>query len=297
MKNHWTQIRARFNQIERTEMGKIAVDLQKCISCGECAMVCPSIFIPEEGRIRIVDEEHCTLCGHCLAICPVEAIDHEDLDKSEFVELPEDFKVPPETLSFLLRSRRSCRVFAEREVSREALERLIDIARYAPTGHNSQNFEFLVIQKKELILDLARRTAIFYGNLYKMLSAPGANLPPWLQSHMRGFRLNWEYYQKGKDRIFRNAPALIIVHAPAENASSAQNCHLAMAHIMLQAQAMGLGTCIIGYFITAAERDPSIIKELDIPKENKIFTCCTVGYPALTFRKLVQRKPPAVRWM
>ncbi len=278
-------------------MGKIEIDLQKCVSCGECVTVCPSIFLSEEGKIRIVDEEHCTLCGHCLAICPAAAIDHEDLEKSEFVEIPEDFKMSPDTLSFFLRARRSCRVFSEREVPREALARLIDIARYAPSGHNSQNFEFLVIQKGELIRDLAKRTAIFYGNLYQMLSAPGGSLPPWLQNHMRGFRLNWEYYQKGKDRIFRNAPALIIVHAPAENASSAQNCHLAMAHIIIQAQAMGLGTCIIGYFLTAAERDPSIIKELNIPEHNKIFTCCTVGYPALAFRRLVQRKPPAVRWM
>jgi nitroreductase/NAD-dependent dihydropyrimidine dehydrogenase PreA subunit len=278
-------------------MGKIAIDLQKCISCGECFTVCPSIFLCEEGKIRIVDEEHCTLCGHCLAICPVGAIDHADLEKNEFLELPEDFKMSPDTLSIFLRSRRSCRVFSEREVRREALERLIDVARYAPTGHNSQNFKFLVIQKRELIHDLAKRTAIFYGNLHKMLSAPGVSLPPWLQSHMRGFRLNWEYYQKGKDRIFRNAPAVIIVHAPAENTSSAQNCHLAMAHIMIQAQAMGLGTCIIGYFLTAAERDPSIIKELDIPENDKIFTCCTLGYPALAFRRLVQRKPPAVRWM
>jgi nitroreductase/NAD-dependent dihydropyrimidine dehydrogenase PreA subunit len=278
-------------------MGKIAIDLQKCISCGECITVCPAIFLSEEGKIRIVDEEHCTLCGHCLAICPVGAIDHADLEKSQFRELPEDFKMSPDTLSFFLRSRRSCRVFSEREVPKEALARLIDIARYAPTGHNSQNFEFLIIQKRELIRDLAKRTAIFYGNLHQMLSAPGVSLPPWLQSHMRGFRLNWEYYQKGKDRIFRDAPALIIVHAPTENASSAQNCHLAMAHIMIQAQAMGLGTCIIGYFLTAAERDPSIIKELDIPENEKIFTCCTVGYPALAFRRLVQRKPPVVRWM
>ncbi len=278
-------------------MGKIEIDAQKCISCGECAVVCPSIFIPEEGKIRIVDEEHCTLCGHCLAICPVEAIDHEDLDKREFVDLPIGLPVSPEPLFSFLRSRRSCRFFVEREVSRQVLEKLVDIARYAPTGHNSQNFEFLVIQKKELIGDLASRTAIFYGNLHKMLSAPGVHLPPWLQAHMRGFRLNWEYYLQGKDRIFRNAPALILIHAPAENPSSAQNCHLAMAHIMLQAHAMGLGTCVIGYFITAAERDPSIIEELGMPRQNKIFTCCTVGYPVLTFRKLVQRKPPAVRWM
>jgi len=278
-------------------MGKIEIDAQKCISCGECVIVCPSIFIPEEGEIRIVEEEHCTLCGHCLAVCPVEAIDHEDLDKREFVDLPISLGVSPEALFSFLRSRRSCRVFVERGVPKQVLEKLVDVARYAPTGHNSQNFEFLVIQEKELIRDLSNRTAIFYGNLHKMLSAPGVHLPPWLQKHMRGFRLNWEYSLQGKDRIFRNAPALLLIHAPAENPSSAQNCHLAMAHIMLQAHAMGLGTCIIGYFITAAERDPSIIKELGIPRENKIFTCCTVGYPGLTFRKLVQRKPPAVRWM
>jgi nitroreductase/NAD-dependent dihydropyrimidine dehydrogenase PreA subunit len=278
-------------------MGRIEIDAQKCISCGDCAVVCPSIFLSEEGKIRIVDEEHCTLCGHCLAICPVEAIDHVDLKKGEFVDLPVSPQVSSEALFSFLRSRRSCRAFAEKEVPKQVLEKLVDIARYAPTGHNSQNFEFLVIQKKELIHELASRAAIFYGNLHKMLSAPGVKVPPWLQTHMRGFRLNWEYYQQGKDRIFRKAPALILIHAPAENLSSAQNCHLAMAHIMLQAHAMGLGTCIIGYFITAAERDPSIIQGLDMPPNNRIFTCCTVGYPALTFRKLVQRKLPSVRWI
>lgn len=278
-------------------MGKLEIDPQRCLVCGDCVKVCPSIFFLEDERILTREEEHCTLCGHCLAICPGEAITHEDLKKEEFLPTPADLKISPKDLYFFLRSRRSCRVFAPQEVPRAALEELIDIARYAPTGHNSQNYEFLVIQKRELIQQLAERTAIFFGHLYKMLSAPGVELPPWLVSHMRGFKLNWEFYLQGKDRIFRNAPALIIIHAPAENVSSAQNCHLAMAHIMLQAQARGLGTCIIGYFITAAERDPSIIKELEIPKGNKIFTCCTVGYPGLTFKRLVPRRPPKVRWL
>lgn len=279
-------------------MSRIQIDGEKCISCGDCVAICSSaIFSRGEEKIRVGDEEHCTLCGHCLAVCPVEAIAIEDLNTREFIDLPKDRTISPQALHSFLRSRRSCRVFAEREVPREALEKLIDIARYAPTGHNSQNFEFLVIQNRELIRELARGTATFFGNLHKMLSAPGVELPPWLQAHMRGFRLNWQYSREGKDRIFRNAPALIAVHAPAENVSSAQNCHLAMAHIMLQAEAMGLGTCIVGYFLTAVEKDPSIIKELDIPKGNKIFTCCTVGYPAIAFRKFVQRRPPAVRWL
>ncbi len=277
-------------------MGKITIDFHKCLLCGDCLKVCPTIFFLEEGQIITKEEEHCTLCGHCLAVCPAEAIAHADLPEEEFLPLRPDRQISPEALYFFLRSRRSCRNFRPQEVPQEDLEKLIDIARYAPTGHNSQNFEFIVIQDKELIQKLAERTAIFFGNLYKMLSAPGLEIPPWLATHMRGFRLNYEYYQQGKDRIFRNAPALIIIHAPAANVSSAQNCHLAMAHIMLQAQAMGLGTCIIGYFITAAERDPSLIKELEIPKDHKIFTCCTVGYPALVFKKLVPRNPPKVRW-
>lgn len=278
-------------------MGKIEIDRKKCISCGDCTLACPSIFVAEGESLRVVDEEYCTFCGHCLALCPVDAITIEGMNLREFPDLPEDLMVSPATLTTFLRSRRSCRVFAEKEVSKEVLEKMIDIARYAPTGHNSQNFQFVVIQDRKLIRTLAERTAIFSGNLYKMLSAPGVKLPPWLQTHMRGIRLNWEYYQAGKDRIFRHAPALIIIHAPAENISSAQNCALAMAHIMLQAQAIGPGTCIVGYFITAAEKDPSIAKELGIPPENKIFTCCTVGYPVLKFKKLVQRKPPAVRWL
>lgn len=277
-------------------MGKIKIDGDKCLLCGDCLKACPSIFLMENNRIITKDEEHCTLCGHCLAVCSAESIIHENLPKEKFLPLRPDWQISPETLYFFMRARRSCRNFLAREVSKEVLEKLIDIARYAPTGHNSQNFEFIVIQDKELIRKLAERTAIFFGNLYKMLSAPGVELPAWLVAHMRGFRLNYEYYQEGKDRIFRNAPALIIIHAPAANVSSAQNCHLAMAHIMLQAHALGLGTCIIGYFITAAERDPSLIKELEIPQDHKIFTCCTVGYPALIFKKLVTRKEPKVRW-
>jgi nitroreductase/NAD-dependent dihydropyrimidine dehydrogenase PreA subunit len=278
-------------------MAKITIHSETCIACGDCIRICPAIFAREEGAIRVVEEEHCTLCGHCLAVCPTEAIDHADLDKREFVNIPADSKISSEKGFAFLRARRSCRAYTEKEVPRDFLEKLIDIARYAPTGHNSQNVSFVVVHNRSLIRELAKRTAVFYGNLYKMLSAPGVNLPPWLQTHMRGFRLNWEYYQQGKDRVFRDAPALIFVHAPSENVSSAQNCHLAMAHIILQAATMGLGTCINGYFLSAAERDPSIIKELDIPRENKIFTCCTVGYPAVNFRRLVQRKPPAVRWL
>ena len=170
-------------------MAKIQVDPEKCIACGDCATACPAIFVLEGEKIRTFDEEHCTLCGHCLAFCPVDAISIQELDPGEFPDLPKDLRISPETLATFLRYRRSCRVFADKEVSRQALEKLIDMARYAPSGHNSQNFEFIVINNRQMVRTLAQRTAVFYGNLYKMLSAPGVNVSHWLQCHMRGFCL------------------------------------------------------------------------------------------------------------
>ena len=94
-------------------MEKIRIDSGKCIACGDCVKVCPSIFAPEGEMIRIVEEEHCTLCGHCLAVCPTEAIDHADLDKEEFNPLPPDSDLSSEKVFSFLRSRRSCRAYTE----------------------------------------------------------------------------------------------------------------------------------------------------------------------------------------
>lgn len=42
-----------------------------CDQCGECADVCPTEAIHENGQgIFIVDEESCTLCGVCIEACP-----------------------------------------------------------------------------------------------------------------------------------------------------------------------------------------------------------------------------------
>ncbi|HSR13216.1 MAG TPA: nitroreductase family protein [Thermodesulfobacteriota bacterium] len=278
-------------------MPRIEIDGAKCVKCGDCVAACsPRILTMKEHAAEATEEKYCNLCGHCAAVCPTDAIRLEGMGTKEYPEVPADFSLSPETLFTFLRSRRSCKVFASKDVPKQALESLIEAARYSPTGSNSQNVQFTVIRDRALVRTLAARVGVCFGNLYKMLSAPGAEVPEWVQRHLRGMRLNWEDHQAGKDRIFRDAPSLIVVHAPSANASSAQNCHLAMAHILLQAHAIGLGACVIGYFLTAVERDPSIIKELEIPAGNKIFTCCTVGYPALKFRRLVYRKPPSVRW-
>ncbi len=58
-------------------------DLDKCISCGICAQVCPEGCIAMENLKQydkqkpITDYDYCKGCGVCAEECPVKAIEME----------------------------------------------------------------------------------------------------------------------------------------------------------------------------------------------------------------------------
>ena len=55
------------------------IDEALCIGCGNCANICPTVFILDEeaGKARVFDPEGCDFSDCCEAAeenCPVEAI-------------------------------------------------------------------------------------------------------------------------------------------------------------------------------------------------------------------------------
>jgi nitroreductase len=62
-----------------------------------------------------------------------------------------------------LRSRRSIRAFIkDRPVEKETIKKLIEIARYAPTGGNSQMVEWTVFTDKAKMKELSRLMMLGY---------------------------------------------------------------------------------------------------------------------------------------
>ena len=278
-------------------MSKIVIDREKCTLCQACVETCPfHIFFVEESQVRTRREEACMTCGHCVSVCPAAAVTHAGLDPAGFLPAPKTFPVSPEALYSLLRSRRSCRVYEDREIPRPLLEKLIDIGRFAPTGHNRQNFEFIVIQDKARVQKLSRVSAhFFYHDFIKQVEA-SAELNH-LKRMIPEFRLDYEFSLQGRDRIFRGAPVVILIHASAAIPASVDNCLYAVFHIVMMAESLGLGTCLNRRFILAAERSPEIARELPLPAGHKIFGCVTVGFPKLRFHKMPPRNPPKVKWL
>ncbi len=55
----------------------------------------------------------------------------------------------------LLKTRRSIRVFQDKNIPKKTLEEIIDAARFAPTARNVQPWEFVVVTDKKKIAELA----------------------------------------------------------------------------------------------------------------------------------------------
>lgn len=114
-----------------------------CNRDGICADVCPIKIISfKDGQLPIPvpgADRMCIRCSHCVAVCPTGALAHVDMSPDACPPVRREWRLSSEQAAYFLRSRRSIRVYHKnRTVARETIDRLIETASYAPSGHNRQ---------------------------------------------------------------------------------------------------------------------------------------------------------------
>ncbi len=144
-------------------------------------------------------------------MCPKGSLSHRDSPLEISPKIQESLKVTPEQVEQLLKSRRSVRVFKNKPVSREIITRLIEDARYAPTGHNLQEVEWLVIDNKK---ELDRIEELGIDWLQWVIK----NLPKVAAESNMEEKL--ERQKLHHDAFLRGAPVLIVAHAGKDSLAS-----------------------------------------------------------------------------
>lgn len=285
------------------------IDRERCIGCGECVRVCPSQTISLQGGKAAVTGARSLACGHCAAVCPVEAVRVAALDPRSFRF--HSFDCRPDWLPYgacdagelvrLMASRRSCRCFEPKAVDRALLEDLVRIGTTAPSGTNSQAWTFTILPTRAAVLTLGAAVGAFFKRLNRMARNPllrhGLRLlgRPELADYYRDYHqsvaeglADWE--ERGRDRLFHGATAALLVGAAPGGSCPAEDALLATQNILLGAHALGLGTCLIGFAVSAMRKDGRIKEQMKIPRGESVHAVIAVGHPATAYRRLTGRK-------
>jgi nitroreductase/Pyruvate/2-oxoacid:ferredoxin oxidoreductase delta subunit len=273
-------------------MSLLTIDESRCKRDGLCAAECPTaiISLADDGtppRMVAGGEQACLRCGHCVAVCPHGALDHVEIPLADCPPIRKELVVGHEQAVQFLRSRRSVRRFKDKPVSRDHLQQLIETARYAPTGSNSQLVQWRVINDAVRLRELAQETIGWMRSVLAKDPQPaGAPYMPVLVAA-------WD---AGVDAVLRSAPCLLVAHAPAEANNGMVDLTLALSYLELAAPSLGLGTCWAGLLQGAIRSNPALKRSVGIPDDHPYHYPMMVGYANVKYYRLPERRPPVIRW-
>lgn len=260
-------------------MSLVTIDHTACRRDGMCSTVCPMGLFDRDNEgfpvFREGADQFCIACGHCVAICPQGAALHQALPLDESPLVDHNLTVSVPALTQLLKNRRSVREFKEEPVPEALVRAAIDAARWAPTAVNRQSLHWLVIQTPSEVNRLAGLVIDYLRQSSKL----EARYVPFI-----------EQWEQGKDPILRNAPHLVVIHAPDDWIWSSVDGAIALTQFELTAVANGIGTCWAGFLMRAANGHPPLREALGIPADHSVFGALMYGFPRYRYHRIPPRQ-------
>ena len=285
----------------------VSIDYEKCTGCSICVQTSPRCFsMTGDKATLLVDEASCALCGHCVAVCPSRALTHHVMDMGHFLDVNDRPLIDTDDFIQLIRERRSHRAFVDNKIPKEHLKKLIDTVRYAPTGHNDQTVEIIIVENPERRKKLSNLAVDFMaGGLKKeekkldKMKSSGEGTPAQmaeLEGWVGFLRMFVEARDAGFDPVFYEASAVAIFHSPMTSVTPKDNCVIASTTMGLLARTLGLETTYIALFEAAAKGYKPLRDELRLPEGHEVLSVIILGYPRVRYLRTVDRKPIKTRW-
>lgn len=267
------------------------VNTEQCRRDGICTQVCPAQIIGnDEGGLPFVlggGAERCIGCGQCVAFCPHGAASLDGLPMQTARKVERKLLPSPEAVAELLKTRRSTRVFSEKKVPREVLERIVDMASYAPTAKNQRKVRWVIVDDPQKMRELLNLVADWLDEF----AGQDPKTPV-----QRASKVMVSMVRKGKDPVFRGARQLAVAVAQ-KDAWGKSDAAIALSYFELAAHALGVACCWGGYFTIASEHSRGIRLLLGLGEEEIVGGAQMIGYPGLRATCLPPRDPAPVEWI
>ncbi len=142
----------------------------------------------------------------------------------------------------LIRSRRSVRSYLPKKITQKQIKKILEAARWAPSGLNNQPWRFIVITSEEQKKEIKNFTS---------------------DSH-----------------IIEEAPCLIVVFLDKKSSYNRTKDLMAIGaciqNMLLEAHSLSLGTCWLGEILNRREE---VEKKLGVTEQYEMVAAVALGYP------------------
>lgn len=236
----------------------------------------------------MVPEVSCLKCGHCVAVCPSSSLVHNEMPLEQSPQIDPSLGVTFAQCAQLIKGRRSVRVFKDKKLSSREIERIIDVARYGPTGHNAQEVQWLVINDPAKLEEISAIATDYYR--WSIKNNPASASATILQRTLKR-------QESGEDVFLHGAPAVVVAFAEKNSPLAAVDCSIALAYFDLAARSAGLGCCWGGFFMFGAGAFPPLLEALALPEGCTPYGNMMVGYPEYQFRRIPMRQSAPITYL
>ncbi len=181
----------------------------------------------------------------------------------------------------VIKNRRSIRKYKSDSIPRDSLERLMEAARWAPSGENAQPWRFVIVEDREMIKAIGKVAGMADRRQFSAEFAAGET-----EKRLKKIK-DPKKRQKVMEKLtgghvssfLENAPLVIIVCGKKDVWDLPYDCSAAIENILIMAVAAGLGTCWVESPVMDVRDEEKIKAMLEIPKSMKVLTAISVGYP------------------
>jgi len=273
-------------------MSLIKIDEAKCERDRFCVLECPAgiLKLADKNSFPVMipqGEQACLQCGHCVAICPHDALHHVNIPTEESPLISKELAINNEQAVQFVRSRRSIRRFKKQPVEKQTIQQIVDNARYAPTGGNSQLLRWMVHTDEAGIKKMAELTIEWMRSV--IASGSDNNMASYLPMIIAA----WD---AGVNTVTHDAPCIVFASAPGAYENGMVDLSIALSYFELMAMSSGLGTCWLGLMAMALKDSDPLKEAAGLPKSHTHFYPMVVGYPKFKYHRLPERKPANVVW-
>ena len=207
-----------------------------------------------------------------------------------------------DSLLDLVKKRRSIRRFKKDSVPKELIEKILEVARWAPSGFNLQPWEFVVVEKEALRRGIIKITTEFWRQSAEMEQARPENKG-------RSWKLTGLNNEKGD---YSEAPVYIIVcgdprtkvglpmgvQCDHHRQEMIYTSGLANTFLYMTLAAITLDLASQWYSAVQTPYASCMIKDLlNIPMEFDIYDMMVLGYPAISPpEKFLRDRDKMIHW-